>query len=45
MTIHDKYSQNIYGNLTVITFLLGLQLQYTKSCEWDRKARESHYSL
>jgi hypothetical protein len=44
---YSKYNWNICGDLKVVAILLGLQLGYTKYCcflcEWDSRARESHY--
>lgn len=44
---YSKYNWNICGDLKVVALLLGLQLGYTKYCcficEWDSRARESHY--
>ena len=47
---HIKYEQHqwsIRGDLKVIALLLGMQTGYTKYCcflcEWDSRARQSHY--
>lgn len=44
---YSKYNWNICGDLKVVAILLGLQLGYTKYCcflcEWDSRARDSHY--
>ncbi|KAL6464577.1 hypothetical protein MHYP_G00268940 [Metynnis hypsauchen] len=44
---YSRYNWNICGDLKVVALLLGLQLGYTKYCcficEWDSRAKESHY--
>lgn len=44
---YSRYNWNICGDLKVVAILLGLQLGYTKYCcflcEWDSRARDSHY--
>jgi len=45
---NKKYQREVCGDFKVITVLLGLQAGYTKYyfflCEWDSRARSSHYS-
>jgi len=45
---YEKYSWKICGDLKVIALLLGMQLGFTKYscflCEWDSRARKSHYT-
>ncbi|KAI6648233.1 hypothetical protein LOD99_12042 [Oopsacas minuta] len=44
---YDSYNWHICGDLKVIGLLLGMQPGYTKYCcflcEWDSRARQSHY--
>jgi hypothetical protein len=44
---YEKYNWNIFGDLMVITLLLGLQLGYTEYCcflcGWDSRDRKFHY--
>ena len=45
---YNNYNWNICGDLKVVALLLWLQFGYTKYCcficEWDSRAKESHYS-
>lgn len=45
---YSKHAWKICADFKVIALLLGLQLGYTKFCcficEWDSRARESHYT-
>ena len=44
---YDKYKWQLCGDLKVLAILLGLQQGYTKFCcficEWDSRAKASHY--
>ena len=44
---YSRYNWNICGDLKMVAILLGLQLGYTKYCcflcEWDSRAKHSHY--
>lgn len=44
---YEQHQWQICGDLKVIAILLGMQLGYTKHCcflcEWDSRARQSHY--
>jgi hypothetical protein len=44
---YKKYKWHISADLKVVAILVGLQLGYTKHCcflcEWDSRARLSHY--
>jgi len=44
---YEQYQWPICGGLKVIAILLGMQLGYIKHCcflcEWDSRARQSHY--
>ncbi|XP_065444006.1 uncharacterized protein LOC101953070 isoform X3 [Chrysemys picta bellii] len=44
---YDQHQWQLCGDLKVVALLLGLQTGYTKSCcflcEWDSRARDSHY--
>ena len=46
---YNQYNWNICGDLKVIGLLMGLQSGYTKYCcflcEWDSRARSSHYKI
>ena len=44
---YSKHNWNLCGDLKVVALLVGMQLGYTKYCcficEWDSRARDSHY--
>jgi hypothetical protein len=46
---YKKYKWHISADLQVVAILVGLQLGYTKHCcficEWDSRARLSHYVM
>jgi len=45
---YKKYQWEVWGDFKVVAVLLGLQAGYTKYscflCEWDSRARGTHYS-
>jgi len=45
---YKKYQREVFGDFKAIAVLLGLQAGYTKYscflCEWDSRARDTHYS-
>jgi len=44
---YDEFKWKLFGDLSVVALLLGMQLEYTKYCcflcEWDSRNKKNHY--